>query len=148
MSGKCDDISTFFDGEMSPQNEARIKEHLESCAECRQLYGRFKTLKQVAGALRTYPTPPLFARKVLSLHSVRRQESFWNVIPVIPRPLSGALIALSIIIICFALFSGADISVSDEPVAEVNGEVLKLEEFWQEPSLQTYDQALQFALME
>ena len=34
MSGPCDGLDAFFDGELAPEEAAAFREHLGGCADC------------------------------------------------------------------------------------------------------------------
>ena len=42
-------LSAFQDGELSPQEEERVSEHLESCSACRDRYAEMEKVWQVLG---------------------------------------------------------------------------------------------------
>jgi hypothetical protein len=134
MKKNHDDIPALFDEGSSRESNTELDQ--------------FKALKKAASTLKVYPTPANFAARVLSLYSLRRQESFWNNLPLLPRPLTRAALALSLIIISLVLFSGDAINGDHEPYLTEDSDIMQLDDVWLEPSIQTYDQALQFALLE
>ncbi len=44
-----EEISAYIDGELSPEKERLVKEHLSSCSECRTLYQKMSELKKIVG---------------------------------------------------------------------------------------------------
>ncbi len=50
-------LSGYIDGELNPDEEAELKEHLKGCSECRKELEAFEKLKEVTGAMKYADIP-------------------------------------------------------------------------------------------
>ncbi len=57
-------FSEYLEGELSPEQQAEVKAHLEGCEECRQELEAFRQTMRALSGLRPLPPPEGFARKV------------------------------------------------------------------------------------
>lgn len=50
-------LSGYMDGELSPDQESELKEHLKGCSECQKELDAFQKLKEVTGAMKYADVP-------------------------------------------------------------------------------------------
>ncbi len=79
MPEKCDPVqeqlSTWLDGELDPEERRRLSAHLESCPSCRRELARLTALDAALGALK-FPVPPDLAARVLA--RLPRRRAWWQ----------------------------------------------------------------------
>ena len=59
-------LSQHIDGELPPDEEARVREHLDGCSSCRKLLAALRRTVGGLGLLRE-PAPPDLADRVVTL---------------------------------------------------------------------------------
>lgn len=55
----AEDVSAYFDGEVTAEERARVEAHLETCASCRAMLADFRDLRAAF-----HPVVPLWRRRV------------------------------------------------------------------------------------
>lgn len=139
-------ISLYVDGQCTTIEKVKIGKHLQTCDKCRERYQQFMALKKDAQAFKSFHVSPFFASKVVSMAKRRKQETFWNALEIIPRPLLNAAFIFSILIIAIVAMPWQKPTSVNDPVANMVESSLTSENDWPEPDLETNDEALQFVL--
>ena len=139
-------ISLYIDDQCTAAESVEIRKHLQTCEECRKKYHEFLALKKDAKGLKTFTVSPFFAGKVVSLAKRRKKETFWSALEIIPRPLLNAAFVLSIVIIVIVAMPWKNSSTVKDPASNIIENSLVSENDWPDQSLDTNDEALQFAL--
>ncbi len=95
-------LSLFADDRLSSTEADFIRDHLNTCDDCRRLLQTFNVLSRT-----THETPvkvnPFFASRVLNDFSSRQREVFWNVFDILPRPV--VVTGLTLAVITLAVFA-------------------------------------------
>jgi len=58
-------LSAFQDGELKPQEQEKVSEHLQSCSACREQYEEMEKVWQALGDLKEIPPEPGFYGQLL-----------------------------------------------------------------------------------
>jgi len=141
-------ISLYIDDQCTPAEAVEIRKHLQSCDKCRKRYHEFLALKKDAQKLKSFSVSPFFAAKVVAMAKHRNKESFWSALEIIPRPLLNAAFILSIVIIVVVTMPWQSSTTTNDPAANIIESSFVSENDWPDQSLETNDEALQFALNE
>jgi anti-sigma factor RsiW len=64
--GDEDRIHAYLDGELSPTEEVRFKDHLDSCVACQEQLAQARSVFAMLEALQPEPVPQGFAREVVA----------------------------------------------------------------------------------
>ncbi len=77
---KCSQIqkrlSAFQDGELNPQERAKVSDHLESCSSCRERYAEMEKVWQALGDLKEIvPGPGFYGQLVKKINESDRISS-------------------------------------------------------------------------
>jgi predicted anti-sigma-YlaC factor YlaD len=103
----------YLEGELGPYDSAKLEEHLERCARCREALAERRVLHEAFTSLPPFEVPKDFARRVMdSLPEPEVRKAGWL------APLVAAVAALSISLLGFNLFTGTSII---EVLVAVNG---------------------------
>jgi predicted anti-sigma-YlaC factor YlaD len=103
----------YLEGELGPYDAAKLEEHVETCAACRDLLAERRVLHEAFTTLPPFEMPEGFARRVMdALPEPEARRPGWL------APLVTAVAALSVGLLGFNLFTGT--SVLDVLLA-VNG---------------------------
>jgi anti-sigma factor RsiW len=103
----------YLEGELGPYDAAKLEEHVERCAGCREVLAERRVLHGAFTSLPPFEVPKDFARRVMdSLPEPEVCKPGWA------APLIAALAALSIGLLGFNLFTGTSIV---EVLVAVNG---------------------------
>lgn len=102
-----DRASAFVDGELSSEEAARLREHLEDCATCRkQVEAVRRTARLLRSQPRVQPSPTFDTELALALRKIKRDETaasewwrrIWRPIPI-PQPVvAAAAFALVVVV--------------------------------------------------
>jgi predicted anti-sigma-YlaC factor YlaD len=142
---KLKKLSLYLDGEMNPEDQRRMEQHLRECSECREALRSFRSLKKVAPFFEHKPSP-YFVTRVLAARRSGAEESFWAGFDFLPRPLVRAsLIVSTCLLLSFTLLTGM-IGQQQTATAE-NGDSMLHVVAGDQPSLNTDEQALEYALL-
>jgi predicted anti-sigma-YlaC factor YlaD len=96
-------FSEYLEGELAPEEQAKVAEHLQGCEECRKELETFRhTLRSLSG-LRPLPPPDNFARKVQQRIHRRSRGRFFGGERIIQR-VPFEWISFVIIIIMLVLY--------------------------------------------
>ncbi len=80
MKLKCpevqDHLSAWLDGELAPEVQAEVAEHLESCDACLRELAQLEALEQSLAALPAPAPPPGLAEKVVA--RLKRPRRWWQ----------------------------------------------------------------------
>lgn len=108
-------LSAYIDFEVTPEEEKAIREHIESCVSCRNLYEQSKIIKEkLHGLNETIPVPQdLNKILITSLDSVKKKR-------FIPNFSLGVAISLALLVI-LVLFIAVYILKPTEPNPLING---------------------------
>jgi predicted anti-sigma-YlaC factor YlaD len=103
----------YLEGELGPYDSAKLEEHLERCARCREALAERRVLHEAFTSLPPFEVPKDFSRRVMdSLPEPEVRKAGWL------APLVAAVAALSISLLGFNLFTGTSII---EVLVAVNG---------------------------
>jgi anti-sigma factor RsiW len=103
----------YLEGELGPYDSAKLEEHVECCAGCREALAERSVLHEAFTSLPPFEVPRDFARRVMdSLPEPEVRKAGWL------APLIAAASALSIGLLGFNLFTGMSIV---EVLVAVNG---------------------------
>jgi anti-sigma factor RsiW len=73
-------LSAFQDGELKPQEQEKVSEHLQNCSACREQYEEMENAWQTLGDLREIPPEPGFygqlSKKIKELNESRSPVGF------------------------------------------------------------------------
>jgi len=79
MNNKCENyielISRLYEGELSPQQEAEVREHISLCPNCAAAARDFAALKEDLSSLRTPPPPDLAAKVISRVRAEKKRRS-------------------------------------------------------------------------
>ncbi|NOY61480.1 MAG: hypothetical protein GXO75_21415 [Calditrichaeota bacterium] len=142
------EISLYIDDQCTPARAAEIRQHLQSCDKCRKQYHEFLALKKNAKRLKSFSVSPFFADRIVAMAKRRKQESFWSALEIIPRPLLNAAFILSVVIIVVVAMPRQSATTANDSASNIIESSLVSENDWPHQSLETNDEALQFALDE
>jgi predicted anti-sigma-YlaC factor YlaD len=99
------DLYLYLEGELGPYEAAKLEEHLEVCAACRQALAERRLLHEAFSSLPPFEVPEGFARSVMdSLPEPEQIRGGWL------APLAAAASALVIGLFGFYAFTGATLS--------------------------------------
>jgi predicted anti-sigma-YlaC factor YlaD len=99
------DLALYLEDELGPYEAAKLEEHLEACAECREALAERRLLHEAFTSLPPFEVPEGFARSVMdSLPAPEERRAGWL------APLAAATAALAVGLFGFYLFTGASLS--------------------------------------
>jgi hypothetical protein len=108
-----EDLYLYLEGELGPYEAAKLEEHLECCAGCRQALAERRLLHEAFTTLPPFEVPAGFARSVMeSLPEPETRPAVWL------GPIAASMTALAVGLVGFSFFTG--LSVFDMLVA-LNG---------------------------
>ena len=108
-----ENLYLYLEGELGPYDAAKLEEHLEGCAACRDALAERRVLHEAFTGLPPFEVPEDFARSVMdSLPEPEVRKAGWL------APLIAAVSALSIGLLGFNLFTGTSVL---EVLVAVNG---------------------------
>ncbi len=82
-------LSAYIDGELDSASQERVKEHLASCAACRQTIARYQAVDDILGELpATSPSPEVLDRVLGATYSVNRERAVRQSLYEPDRPIS------------------------------------------------------------
>ena len=103
----------YLEGELGPYDAAKLEEHIECCAACRDALAERRVLHEAFTGLPPFEVPEDFARSVMdSLPEPEVRKAGWL------APIIAAVSALSIGLLGFNLFTGTSVL---EVLVAVNG---------------------------
>jgi predicted anti-sigma-YlaC factor YlaD len=103
----------YLEGELGPYDAAKLEEHIEACAACRDIMAERRVLHQAFTTLPPFEVPEDFARRVMdALPEPEARRPGWL------APLVAAVAALSVGLLGFNLFTGTSVL---EVLLAVNG---------------------------
>jgi hypothetical protein len=105
-----EDLYLYLEGELGPYEAAKLEEHLDCCAECREALAERRLLHEAFTTLPPFEVPAGFAGSVMdSLPEPEPRPLGWL------APLVAGVMALAVGLVGFSLFTG--LSVFDMLVA-------------------------------
>ena len=105
-----EDLYLYLEGELGPYEAAKLEEHLDCCAGCREALAERRLLHEAFTTLPPIEVPADFARSVMdSLPEPETRPLAW------PAPLVAGGAALAVGLVGYSLFTG--LSVFDMLVA-------------------------------
>lgn len=108
-----EDLYLYLEGELGPYDTARIEEHVECCAACREALEERRLLHEAFTSLPPFAVPKGFARSVMdSLPEPETRRAGWL------SPFLAALASLTVGLLGFHLFTGTSLA---EVLIAVNG---------------------------
>jgi anti-sigma factor RsiW len=100
-----EDLYLYLEGELGPYVAAKLEEHLEVCADCREALAERRLLHEAFTSLPPFEVPEGFSRSVLEgLPEPEEARGGWL------APLAAAVSALVIGLFGFYAFTGATLS--------------------------------------
>lgn len=103
----------YLEGELGPYDAAKLEEHIECCAACRDALAERRVLHEAFTGLPPFEVPEDFARSVMDrLPAPEVRKAGWL------APLVAAVSALSVGLLGFNLFTGTSVL---EVLVAVNG---------------------------
>lgn len=103
----------YLEGELGPYDAAKLEEHIECCAACRDALAERRVLHEAFTGLPPFEVPEDFARSVMDrLPEPEVRKAGWL------APLVAAVSALSVGLLGFNLFTGTSVL---EVLVAVNG---------------------------
>lgn len=94
-------VYLYLEGELGPYDSAKLEEHIERCAGCRESLAERRVLHEAFTSLPPFEVPADFARRVMdSLPEPEVRKAGWF------APLAAAVAALSVGLLGFSLFTG------------------------------------------
>ncbi len=108
-----ENLYLYLEGELGPYDAAKLEEHVEGCAACRDALAERRVLHEAIAGLPPFEVPEDFARSVMdSLPEPEVRKAGWL------APLIAAVSALSVGLLGFNLFTGTS---ALEVLVAVNG---------------------------
>jgi hypothetical protein len=111
-------LDAFADGECTPQEADRVREHLKSCAGCRAYLNEVLLVKEAFPDVEDTEVPDGFADGIMAAvraNAVPRRRTMGQWAKIwLPR---AACLALAVGVSCFWIFSGGGSAVSDATAA-------------------------------
>jgi predicted anti-sigma-YlaC factor YlaD len=108
-----ENLYLYLEGELGPYDAAKLEEHVEGCAACRDALAERRVLHEAFTGLPPFEVPEDFARSVMdSLPEPEVRKAGWL------APLIAAVSALSVGLLGFNLFTGTS---ALEVLVAVNG---------------------------
>jgi len=108
-----ENLYLYLEGELGPYDAAKLEEHVEGCAACRDALAERRVLHEAFTGLPPFEVPDDFARSVMdNLPEPEVRKAGWL------APLIAAVSALSIGLLGFNLFTGTSLL---EVLVAVNG---------------------------
>lgn len=108
-----ENLYLYLEGELGPYDAAKLEEHIECCAACRDALAERRVLHEAFTGLPPFEVPEDFARSVMdSLPEPEVRKAGWL------APLIAAVSALSVSLLGFNLFTGTS---ALEVLVAVNG---------------------------
>jgi anti-sigma factor RsiW len=105
-----EDLYLYLEGELGPYEAAKLEEHLDCCAACRDALAERRLLHQAFTSLPPFEVPADFARSVMdSLPEPETRRRAWL------APIVASVTALAVGLVGFSVFTG--LSVFDMLVA-------------------------------
>lgn len=134
-------LSELIDGNLSSGDEKIVRQHLATCANCRDLYRSFQELRSFAKNRPPVVVRPRFAQRVLAEYNSRREGKIWQLFDIIPKPVVTVGLAFSIVLM------GLFVSPLMTPRQDTfESEFVRLFDGISETNQVTDDQALAIAL--
>ena len=90
-------ISEYLDGELDARREIHLRQHLDGCADCRELLADFQAMVNEAGRLeKASPSDAVWTKIKAGLETGAKRRSFLPFSPALQYSL-GALLAVALI---------------------------------------------------
>lgn len=130
-------VSLFFDDRLSDAEKTAVINHLESCAECRQMLAAFQQVRSGIKAVGSIELSGMFASNVIrTIRQLSERERSWFGADLVARRLVFALGMLSVVIIGASALNqqevtpGPDRYFTGEPVdSSITKTLLQTDEF-------------------
>ena len=97
-------VSLFIDGELEPDESAKVEKHLNDCAICQAAQGEFLALRKEINAYESRLDPFATSRALTSVLG-RKQFSFWRHRIAVPVPAFALILVAAFILGALALRS-------------------------------------------
>jgi anti-sigma factor RsiW len=99
-----EDLYLYVEGELGPYDAAKLEEHLECCAACRDALAERRLLHEAFTTLPPFEVPADFARSVMeSLPEPETRRLAWL------APLAASVTAMAVGLVGFYLFTGLSV---------------------------------------
>ena len=99
-----ENLYLYLEGELGPYDSAKLEEHIECCAACRDALAERRVLHEAFTSLPPFEVPDDFARSVMDdLPEPEVRKAGWL------APLIAAVSALSVGLLGFNLFTGTSV---------------------------------------
>ena len=138
------ELSAYLDGEVNPEQAARIEQHLHECAPCRATLTRWQKIQILARRDLPFPVSPFFATRVMARYRAKIYESVWNDFAALVQPFLRVAAVVALILLGLLILPGrlnlfpSAAYTSYDSIFQENQEMIQ--------SLNNSDQVLQFAL--
>ncbi|WP_038038764.1 zf-HC2 domain-containing protein [Thermorudis peleae] len=111
-------LSAYMDGELSPDDVARLQAHLAECADCRALLASYERMREQLHQLPTAPVPPTLHHEIRAAIEREQRRPRWLRLSVSPVAFAFAL-GLILMLLGTLLYAQAlpPSIVSSEPAA-------------------------------
>lgn len=90
-------VSLLVDGELTPDEEARLREHLGDCPQCRQAWADFSDMRREIRSIE--PQAVQNAEHVLANILAPPKSGFWHRTIQVPAPLAAAAVVLLAVLV-------------------------------------------------
>jgi len=84
-------LSAYMDGELSPDDAARLQAHLAACADCRALLASYERMREQLHQLPTTPVPPTLHHEIRAAIEREQRRPRWLRLSVSPVAFAFAL---------------------------------------------------------
>ena len=92
-------LSEYLDGRLSSNDIKIVKQHLEKCGQCRNLYDSFMMLHKRSENDAPFAVRPYFTQRVMNGYHLRRRDAVRELFGRLPRPLVAAGLLLSFVLL-------------------------------------------------
>lgn len=139
-------LSLYIDRQLSQREIQRLEKHLAVCTKCQSLLQKMRMVTTTIKINQTCTVSPYFTPRILALyHQHTDESSFWLGFERVPRLLPELAIILIIVLALLWTWPPFYSSTIDQIEARTAASIL-LNNTEVDTTLNTYDQALQFAL--
>lgn len=109
-------LSAYADGELTSEESAFVREHLQHCAECTRSLQEIQLIRSDLRAAAHIELRPAFAQQLLrALRQQQQQYGGWEAIELFTRRLVFALIIIVFIVVSVGSLGGSEEAIVFEP---------------------------------